>query len=102
MTDRYVIVYRFGVLGSERDKTDSDRLVNLYMNNVDPESRPAYRIRIRDKANMPIKRDAPVTVTFLTGSMHINRATGERTHIPDPRYADMPKVYSSDKDYASS
>ena len=60
MTDRYVIVYRFGVLGSERDKTDSDRLVSLHMNNVDPESRPAYRIRIREKAARPIKSDAPL------------------------------------------
>jgi hypothetical protein len=63
MTDRYVIVDRDGVHSTpvkNREMSDFDL---IYGKNFLPErQRPAYRIRIREKAAMrPIKGDAPMT-----------------------------------------
>jgi hypothetical protein len=54
MTDRYVIVYRNGKISSPDETiTWSNRRLKLLFEHMKHEYRPAYRIRIREKANKP-------------------------------------------------
>jgi hypothetical protein len=61
MTDRYVIVYRDGSTSPVYDATECDYRLSLMKSAAWPirPPRPAYRIRIREKARKPIKGDAP-------------------------------------------
>ena len=59
MTDRYVIVCQDGYVSGRFRKLVSDRLLASWLKTHHGKTRPAYRIRIREKASSPMDCAAP-------------------------------------------
>ena len=59
MTDRYVIVCRDGLLLDADSKKAAELIVRYWHRVFEGHNRPAYRIRIREKAASPMDCAAP-------------------------------------------
>ena len=81
MTDRYVIVCRDGYTSYPFPKVVADRLLASWLKTLHGKTRPAYRIRIREK-------DAKTQLVEQA------QKWGLYDDPPGPRFIDMPMVYS--------